>query len=293
MRSARGGTATTIDRFDLLGADLPEASRANEEALRFVGDLLRAKSAKNVDATMRFFSRETLTYADGTLGIVFEGWGALHGAYSSMMPRWGGGESYPVMVWGEIVDGNGSALVHLVNTPEMFGGEARIFASVEVRAGRIVRWVDYWDSRSFSDAQYAGMSDQVAFPPDFGEHRSPPSAAPTLVATAEALHLALTSGSAPALGALLHPDVLFEDVALGTARRGLTAVAEHLTVTAVSRPFGRGAELRRVVGGKRGGAYEWRAANGRPGITGLSTDGDGRVLRMVAAYDHRAFAGPR
>ena len=293
MRSARGGNPATIDRFDLLGADLPDASRANEEALRFFHDLLRAKSAKNVDATMQFFSRETFTYADGTLGFVFKGWEALHGAYSSMMPGWGDGESYPVMVWGELENGDGSALVHLVNTPEMFGGEARIFASVDVRRGRVVRWVDYWDSRAFSESQFLGMSDQLAFPSDFGEHRSAASAAPTLIATAEAFHLALTGGSAFALGALLHPDVTFEDVALGTARRGLTAVAEHLTAAAVAQPFGRGAQLRRVVGGKRGGAYEWRAANGRPGITCLSIDGEGGVLRIVAAYDHRAFAGLR
>ena len=101
---------------------------------------------------MRFFSRDTLTYADATLGMVFNGSDAMHGAYASMMPQWGEGQSYPLMVWSKIVDGNGSALVHLVDTPEMFGGEARIFASVEVRDSGIVRWVDYWDSRAFSEA---------------------------------------------------------------------------------------------------------------------------------------------
>ncbi len=81
-----------------VGDDRPESSRASENALHFAGDLLGAKSAKDGEATMRFFSRDTLTYADGTLGIVFEGWEALHGAYSSMMLHGGAGESYPVMV---------------------------------------------------------------------------------------------------------------------------------------------------------------------------------------------------
>ena len=198
------------DRFDLTGADLPDASRANDEALRFVGDFLRAKSAKDVEATMRFFSRDGLTYADGTLGMVFEGWEAMHKAFGSMMSQWGsGGQSYPLMVWGEIVEGNGSALVHLVNTPELFGGEARIFSTVVVRDGSITRWVDHWDSRAFSDTQYAGMrAADAPFPSEFGEQRSPPLAAPALVAAAETLHSALTGDASRDLGALLHPDVV-------------------------------------------------------------------------------------
>ena len=64
-----------------------------------------------------------------------------------------------------------------------------------------------------------------------------------------------------------------------------------MTTAATLFPFGRGAELRYVVGGTRGGAYEWRAANSRPGITGVSIDGEGKVLRIIAAYDRRAFVG--
>lgn len=194
------------------------------------------------------------------------------------------------MVWGDIVDGEGSAFVHLVDTPELFGGEARIFASVVVRGGGIVRWVDYWDSRAFSETQYAAMRPaDTPFPPDFGERRVPALAAPALVATAEALQAALASGASRDLGALLHPDVVFEDVARATATRGVAAAVDHLTAAATPPPFGRGAELRRVVGSTRGGGYEWRAANGRPGIMGMSIDGDGKVLRLMAAYDHRAF----
>ena len=240
---------------------------------------------------MRFFSRDSLVYADATLGLAFEGWDALHEAYTSMMPQWGGGQSYPLMVWGEIVDGNGSALVHLVDTPEMFGGEARIFASVEVRSGGIVRWLDHWDSRAFDDARYAAMRQADApFPPDFGEQRSPSPAAPVLVAAAEALHSALAIGSSHDLEALLHPDVILDDVALATTRRGMTAAIAQLTKSDTPPPFGSGARLTRVVGGRGGGAYEWRAANDRPGITALSIDDEGLVLRMIAAYDHRAFA---
>ena len=234
------------DRSDLSGTDLPDASRANDEALRFVGDFLRAKSAKDVNATMRFFSRDTLTYADATLGTVFKGWDAMHDAYTAMMPHWRGGQSYPLTVWGEIVDGNGSAFVHLVDTPDMFGGEARIFASVEVMGGAIVRWVDHWDSRAFSEAQYSGMRPAGApFPPDFGGQHLPSSADPELVTAVEALRCA--------------------------------AAVEHLTMAATPPPYGPGAELRRVVGGTRGGGYEWRASNGRPGVMGVAIDGKRQV----------------
>lgn len=279
------------DRFDLT-ADLPDASRANEEALRFIGDFQRAKSAKDVDATMRFFSREMVMYGDGTLGMAFPGWEAMRGAYASMMPNWGDGQSNPLMIWGAITGGNGSALVHVVDTPEMFGGEARIFASVDVRDGGIVRWVDYWDSGAFDDTAYAAMRQpDKPFPPDFGEAQVASSAPPRLASAVEALHAAVADGNAHALGEALHTDIVFEDVALGTTIRGTAAVVEYLTASDTSAPFANGAALRHVVGGEHGGGYEWRAANGRAGVTGVSIDSVGKVLRMVAVYDHRAFFG--
>lgn len=286
----KANTAMT-HQFDLVAADLPDPSRANDEALHLVSDLLRAKSAQDVEGTMRFFSRGMVAYADATLGMTFPNWDALRDAYASMMPGWGTGQSYPLMVWGDVVDGQGSALVHLIDTPEMFGGEARIFASIEVREGAIVRWVDYWDSRGFNDTSYAALRKAgVPFPPHFGEHNVQSSAPVALVKAAETLHACSSPQTPRALDALLHPDVIFEDIALATSLRGAAAVASYLKSTASSAPFGVGAQLRHVVGGARGGAYEWRASNGRPGITGIAIDTDGKVLRVVAAYDHRAFA---
>lgn len=279
------------ERFNLVAADLPDASRANAEALRFISDFQSAKSSKDVDATMRFFSRGMVMYGDATLGMTFPGWEAMQAAYAAMMPNWGGGQSYPLMVWGEIADGNGSALVHVVDTPEMFGAEARIFASVDVRDGGIVRWVDHWDSGAFDDAAYASMRQPgQPFPADFGEAEVTTSAPAHLVGTVQALHAAIGDGDVPALGATLHPDVVFEDVALATTIRGVAAVVRHLTSSETQAPFANGAAIRHVVGGELGGAYEWRAANGRPGLTGLAVDTAGKVLRMMAVYDLRAFA---
>ena len=49
----------------------------------------------------------------------------------------------------KILAGSESALVHMVDTPEMCGGELRILAAVDFADGQIVRWIDYWDSSAY------------------------------------------------------------------------------------------------------------------------------------------------
>lgn len=50
--------------------------------------------------------------------------------------------------------GSESALVHMVDTPEMFGGELRILAAVDFADGKILRWIDYWDSSAYDADLY-------------------------------------------------------------------------------------------------------------------------------------------
>ena len=56
----------------------------------------------------------------------------------------------------------------MTDTPELFGGELRILAAIAFADGRIVRWVDYWDSSAFADALYEQFRTPVeSFPRDF------------------------------------------------------------------------------------------------------------------------------
>jgi hypothetical protein len=74
---------------------------------------------------------------------------ALRGVFAQYMPNW----KPPARSYATRVLGNGSsALVHMTDTPVLFGGELRIFGAVDLRDGRIVRWVDDWDSSAFDDA---------------------------------------------------------------------------------------------------------------------------------------------
>jgi hypothetical protein len=79
------------------------------------------------------------------------------------MPKWPPtGLSYPTRISGD----THSALVAFTDTPELFGGEIRILAAVDFKDGKVVRWVDYWDGRSFGVETAAKM-------------RTPPDKLPT------------------------------------------------------------------------------------------------------------------
>ena len=100
-----------------------------------------------------------------------------------------------------------SALVHMVDTPELFGGELRVLAAIDLVDGRIVRWVDYWDASAFDPDLYAQFrTPDEQFPTDLtrgadsrragARHRRDRAAA------------ALAAGDAPAAAELLHTDVV-------------------------------------------------------------------------------------
>ena len=55
-------------------------------------------------------------------------------------------------------------------------------------------------------------------------------------------------------------------------------------------PYGRSSDLRHVVGGSRGGGFEWTAgpdAHGLVGNTALELDPDGLITRITSVYDSR------
>ena len=104
----------------------------------------------------------------------------------------------------------------MVDTPELFGGELRILAAVDLEDGKIVRWVDYWDSSSYDSGLYAQYrTPEESFPRDLKDDQVATRAAPELTAAATALHRAVSEGD-EGVGERLHPDVVIEDMALRT-----------------------------------------------------------------------------
>ncbi len=250
------------------------------------------KTACDVDGTMAFFSPEMATYIDATLGWDIASWDALHGVFTQYMPGWGpSGRSYTTASH----CGEASALVHMVDTPELFGGELRILGAIDFDDdGRIVRWVDYWDSSSFDDGLYAQIRTPAdAFPTDFREADVPSRADADLTATASALQAAFAAGDAAAAGALLHTDVVLIDRALRVHLIGAIETAAFLGRALDLLGYGAGSRLRHVVGGAAGGAFEWTAADGLVGITAVERDADGLVTSITSTYDSRVLAPDR
>jgi hypothetical protein len=252
------------------------------------------KTACDVEGTMAYFSPDLASYIDATLGWDFDSYEALRAVFAQYMPNW----SPPARSYATRVLANEtSALVCMTDTPELFGGELRVLAAIDFVDGQIVRWVDYWDSSSFDDALYAQFRTPAeAFPRDFKESEVATQAAPEVVEVATALQQAFGAADAAAAADLLHPDVSFEDMALRGQVIGRIEAGRYLARVLDDVPYGRSSQLRHVVGGRRGGGFEWTAGPGADrlvGITALELDGDGLVTRITSVYDSRQLAPGR
>ncbi len=252
------------------------------------------KTACDVEGTMSFFSPNLVSYIDATLGWDFDSHDALKAVFEQYMPAW----SPPARSYATaILAGEESALVHMVDTPELFGGELRILAAIDLVDGKIVRWVDYWDASSFDSALYAQFRTPAgSFPTDLKDDQVPTRAAPELVTAATALHEAFRAADAPAAADLLHADVLVEDRSLRTQVIGRIEATRYLERILAEAPYGHASQVRHVVGGAHGGGFEWTAgpATGSlVGITALELDAEGLITRVTSVYDSRQLAPER
>jgi hypothetical protein len=189
--------------------------------------------------------------------------------------------------------------VHMVDTPELFGGELRILAAVDFLDGKIVRWVDYWDSSAYDPGLYDQFRTPAAtFPRDLKDTQVVTQAAPELVKAATALQQAFATADASAAAAAMHTDVVFVDMALRTQVIGRIETTRYLERVLGRVPYGQASTLRHVVGGRRGGGFEWTAgpdADRLVGITALELDADGLITTITSVYDSRQIdpAGKR
>jgi hypothetical protein len=246
------------------------------------------KTSCDVEGTMSYFSPNLASYIDATLGWDFDSYDALKGVFNQYMPNW----SPPARSYATRVLANEtSALVHMTDTPELFGGELRILAAIDFADGKIVRWVDYWDSSAYDDALYAQFrTPQDAFPTDLKDTDVPTQAATEMVTATTALQRAFGEADHAAAGDLMHTDVLLEDMALRTQVIGRIEATGYLGRVLGEVPYGRSSDLRHVVGGTRGGGFEWTAgadAHGLMGITAVELDPDGLITRITSVYDSR------
>ena len=262
-----------------------DTSHASASAADFFAAFFAAKNTHSPEETMRFFSRNLATYTDTTLGLALDGFDGLHDLFARYMPDWGDGRSYPVRILG----GPSSAVVAFTDTPELFGGGLHLLGAVDLAEGKIVRWVDYWDSSGFERPLFDEVSaPESAFPSDFKDDAVAEDADAGLGDAARGLHAALSGGNAERASAYFAYDAVYEDLALRTQLIGRSAIGRYLGRTLELLPFGPGTGLARVLGGGTGGGFEWvgtEATGVRRGITALELDARGRISRLTVCYD--------
>jgi len=61
----------------------------------------------------------------------------------------------------------------MTDTQELFGGEIRSLAPIDIKDGKVIRWIDYWDGRHFGAELAAKMRTPAdKFPTNFKESTS-------------------------------------------------------------------------------------------------------------------------
>ena len=269
-------------------AEGPSAARqvpAPAGVVRVINEYLAAKSAHSPDRTMSFFDRGNTTYVDATLGWKFPTWDSLQALFSKYMPQWpAGARSYQTEVLG---DAQG-AVVFFTNTPQEFGHEIRGIAVADIRNGKFVRWVDYWDGRHFGVSAAESLRTPPAqFPADFGESRVGESAAPAMNRVVGELSTDFAQDNSEQAAQLFAPDAVLEDLTLHTAIVGRQSIAAYLARALPSLPYGQGAQVRHVVGGAAGGGYEWTnpGASAPRGVNAIKLNSRGQIVQLTSIWD--------
>jgi len=273
-RAATGTETTANPNVDTTGASADLAA--------FMTAFFDAKTSRDLDATMSFFSPDLVTYIDAILGWDIAGYDALEGVFAQYMPNWPDtARSYATRIVGDM---QGGALVAFTDTPELFGGELRLLAAIDFKDGKIVRWIDHWDSRDWPNNYGLEKTPMTAF----RETDIAGAASARLTDVTQKAWAAFAADTMGDASDVFADDVVFEDMALRSQLIGRDAVVAYLSRARMMLPYGKGAVLRHVVGSDDGGAMEWTASTAAPvntGVTGIVLDSDGRIARLTTVYD--------
>jgi hypothetical protein len=278
-------TAASL-RADPVYPDVVDTSHATPQAASFFKSYFTAKSEHKPVPTTDHFSDAHLTYIDAALGWPFYSKKGMTDLFEQYMPKWPPtGLSYPTRVTGD----THSALVAFTDTPELFGGEIRILAAIDFKDGKIVRWIDYWDGRSFGAETAAKMrTPPDKFPTNFDYDVASDGASAKIKEVAQKLATAFAAGDAKAADALFSSDAIYLDRALRARILGKLAIGKYLARVLATVPYGKGAKLVHVVGSDQGGGYEWTNADGsvKRGIVAIELNGAGQIDRLDTTWDN-------
>ena len=263
-----------------------DTSHATEAVARFFSGYFRAKSKANVDETMSHFSRAKLTYIDATLGLANYNWKSQYDVFAQFMPHWpAGSASYPSRMLGDA----SSATVFYTDTAGLFGpSEIRAVGVVNFEAGKIVRWIDYWDGRHFGAANLNALKvPNNQFPTNFEEDTVGEAKSGSLEMVAHGLARALQEQDYVKAVSYFGPDAVLTDHPSHLAVSGTKSIDSFLSRAGGLLPFvGPGTALRHVVGNSAGGAYEWTATGAVPrGVSTIELDAWGNINRLDAMWD--------
>ncbi len=282
--------AATSLRAEPLYPDVVNASHATPEAASFFKSYFTAKSEHKPVPTTDHFSDAHLTYIDATLGWPFYSKKGMTDLFEQYMPKWPKtGLSYPTRITGN----THSALVAFTDTPELFGGEIRILAAIDFKDGKIVRWIDYWDGRSFGAETAAKFRTPAEkFPTNFDYDVVSDGASAKIKEVAQKLAAAFASGDAKAADALFSSDAVYLDRALRARVLGKLAIGKYLSRVLATVPYGKGAKLVHVVGSDQGGGYEWTNADSsvKRGIVAIELNDAGQIDRLDTTWDNAVMS---
>jgi hypothetical protein len=278
--------AVTSLRADPIYPQVTDTSHATPQAATFFKSYFTAKSEHKPVPTTDHFSEGHLTYIDAALGWPFYSKKGMTDLFEAYMPKWPpAGLSYPTRISGD----THSALVAFTDTPELFGGEIRILAAIDFKDGKIVRWIDYWDGRSFGAEMAAKMrTPPDKFPTHFDYDVASDGASAKIKEVSQKLAAAFAAGDAAAADALFSSDAVYLDRALRVRILGKQAIGKYLGRVLATAPYGKGAKLMHVVGSDQGGGYEWTNDGGsvKRGIVAIDLNSAGQIERLDATWDN-------
>ena len=181
-------------------------------------------------------------------------------------------------------------MVAFTDTPELFGGEIRILAAIDFKDGKVVRWIDYWDGRSFgAEAAAKIRTPPDKFPTNFDyDVASDGASAKIKDVVAEArrrLRRGRRGGSRRAVQ--LRRRLSRPRVARAHSRQS-TRSGNIWRACWPTVPYGKGSKLMHVVGSDQGGGYEWTNADSsvKRGIVAIDLNSAGQIERLDTTWDN-------
>ena len=277
-------------RADPIYPDVVNTSHATPEVAAFFKSYFTAKSEHKPVPTTDHFSEAHLTYIDAALGWPWYSKKAATEAFEMYMPKWPPtGLSYPTRISGD----THSALVAFTDTPELFGGEIRILGAIDFKDGKIVRWIDYWDGRSFGAATAAKMrTPPDKFPTNFDYDVASDGASAKIKDVAQKLASAFAAGDAAAADALFTNDAVYLDRALRVRILGKQAIGQYLARVLATAPYGKDSKLMHVVGSDQGGGFEWTndGSSVKRGIVAIDLNSTGQIVRLDTTWDNSVMS---